>query len=70
MRGWLLAVNVGLLAMRLGTLVGIARAYHPLPPTFWLSPLLDLPAAVQLWRCALTRRHRWRGRLVVSGGDS
>jgi dolichol-phosphate mannosyltransferase len=69
-RGWLLVVNVGLLAMRLGTLVGIARAYHPLPPTFWLSPLLDLPATVQLWRCALTRRHRWRGRLVVSGGTS
>ena len=68
--GWLLAVNVGLLAMRLGTLVGIARVYRPLPPTFWLSPLLDLPAAVQLWRCALTRRHRWRGRLVVSGGAS
>jgi dolichol-phosphate mannosyltransferase len=65
-----LAINVGLLAMRLGTLVGIARAYHPLPFTFWLSPLLDLPVAVQLWRCALTRRHRWRGRLVVSGGAS
>jgi dolichol-phosphate mannosyltransferase len=69
-KGWLLAVNLGLVALRLGALVGIMRAYHPLPLTFWLSPLLDLPAAVQLWRCALTRRHRWRGRLVVSGGDS
>ena len=64
---WLLAVNLVLLATRLGILVGTARAYRQPPLTYWLSPLLDLPAVIQVWRNALAREHRWRGRILVQG---
>ena len=60
--GALRRVNVGLLAMRVGMLVGMARAYPSRPATYWLSPLLDVPVAFALWRSALSRRHVWRGR--------
>jgi dolichol-phosphate mannosyltransferase len=65
---WILTVNAALVAMRLGVLVGAARAYRRRPWTYWLSPLCDLPAAVQLWRSALRRHHVWRGRPLVRGG--
>ncbi len=61
----LVVVNGALTAMRLGVLAGTARAYPARPWTYWLSPLADLPAAIQLWRSALRRRHEWRGRVVV-----
>jgi dolichol-phosphate mannosyltransferase len=67
---WLRAVNVVLVLMRLGVLVGTRRAYCRTPWTYWLSPLLDLPVTAMLWRSALTRRHRWRGRPVCSGDVS
>src|SRR5215207_2118422 len=51
-----------------GLLGGTARAYAWRPWTYWLSPLTDLPVAVQLWRNALRRTHVWRGRLLVRGG--
>jgi len=54
-------LNLLLLMLRLGMLVGIARAYPSRPVTYWLSPLLDLPAALALWRSALRRQHVWRG---------
>ena len=54
-------LNLFLLAVRLGMLVGMARAYPARPWTYWLSPVLDLPAAFALWRSALRRRHAWRG---------
>jgi dolichol-phosphate mannosyltransferase len=60
-----LTVNAALLMVRLGVLVGTARAYPRRPWTYWLSPLVDLPVAVQLWRSALRRRHVWRGRQMV-----
>lgn len=55
-------VNLTLLAVRVGMLIGIARAYPARPVTYWLSPIVDLPVAVALWRSALRRRHTWRGR--------
>ena len=55
-------LNLLLLAVRAGMLVGMARAYPSRPLTYWLSPLLDVPAALALWRSALRRRHTWRGR--------
>ena len=55
-------LNLLLLAVRAGMLLGMARAYPSRPPTYWLSPLLDVPAALALWRSALRRRHTWRGR--------
>ena len=55
-------VNLLLLTVRAGMLIGMARAYPSRPWTYWFSPLLDLPAALALWRSALRRHHTWRGR--------
>jgi dolichol-phosphate mannosyltransferase len=55
-------LNLLLLAVRLGMLVGMARAYPARPWTYWLSPVLDVPAVLALWRSALLCRHAWRGR--------
>ncbi len=60
-----LLVNAVLVMTRLGVLAGTARAYPERPWTYWLSPLADLPATVQLWRSALRRRHVWRGRVLL-----
>lgn len=62
------ALNAALLVLRLGALTGTARAYERRPWTYWLSPLLDLPVAIQLWRSAVQRRHVWRGRVLERGG--
>ncbi|MFM9108358.1 MAG: glycosyltransferase [Chloroflexota bacterium] len=63
------ALNRGLLAARLGVLAGAARAYPDRPATYWLSPLLDIPATFALWRSALRRDHNWRGRTLVRGAS-
>jgi dolichol-phosphate mannosyltransferase len=60
-----LAVQVGLVVMRVATLIGTRRAYDAPPATYWLSPLVDLPVAVLLLASALRRRHTWRGRALV-----
>jgi dolichol-phosphate mannosyltransferase len=60
----LLRLNVGLLAMRLGVLVGLCRAYADRPWTYWLSPTLDLPVSLSLIQSAVRREHQWRGRRV------
>ena len=65
-----LVVNGALTAVRLGVLVGTTRAYRRVPPTYWLSPLCDLPVALRLWQSLLQRRHTWRGRVLVNGGLS
>ena len=64
-RGPLRQVNLGLLAMRLGLLCGIARAYSRPQWSFWISPLADLPVALALWRSTLRPRHTWRVRTYV-----
>jgi dolichol-phosphate mannosyltransferase len=58
-------LNVLLLVVRLGMLVGMASAYPVRPWTYWLSPVLDLPAALALCRSALRQRHAWRGRIYA-----
>lgn len=68
-RSWLFMLNGILAAMRIGVLFGTARAYHRRPWSYWLSPLCDLPVAIQLGRSALKRRHVWRGRFLVRGGS-
>ncbi|GAC1314093.1 MAG: glycosyltransferase family 2 protein [Chloroflexota bacterium] len=55
-------VNWMLLGLRLGTLVGTSRTYRAMEPTYWLSPLLDVPVAGALWRSAFQGDHVWRGR--------
>ena len=67
---WLLAPNLSLVMIRMGILVGVARAYAPRPWTYWLSPLLDVPAALRLFASAFMRKQAWRGRVYLrrSGG--
>jgi dolichol-phosphate mannosyltransferase len=67
LRVGMLGVTLALTALRLGTLMGVARAYTRRPWSFWLSPLCDLPVALGLWASALRRRHEWRGRTLVRG---
>lgn len=58
----------GLLSLlRLGVLLGTARAYHSRPWSYWLSPLCDLPVALKLGSSALRRQHTWRGRPLLRG---
>jgi dolichol-phosphate mannosyltransferase len=63
----LVRLSLGLLALRVGVLFGIRRAYVVRPWSYWLSPLLDLPAAMSLIVSALRREHTWRGRAVRRG---
>lgn len=63
----LTAVNRSLLGLRVGVLIGMARAYRRPPPTYWLSPLLDPAVAARLVQSALTRTHTWRGRSITRG---
>lgn len=65
----LITLNSFLAAIRIGVLFGTARAYRRRPWSYWLSPLFDLPVAIQLGRSALRRRHIWRGRFLVHGGS-
>jgi dolichol-phosphate mannosyltransferase len=62
---WPLALNAMLLALRIGVLFGVARAYQQRPWTYWLSPLCDFPVAARLIQSALSRKHSWRGRSYV-----
>jgi dolichol-phosphate mannosyltransferase len=62
-------VNLLLLLTRVGILAGTARAYTDRPLTYWLSPLVDLPVALKLIRSAIQRKHTWRGRALVRGGN-
>jgi len=64
----LLRINALLVAVRLGVLVGTARAYQRPPRAYWLSPACDVPAALGVWLSAVRRRHKWRGRPIVRGG--
>lgn len=64
-----LAIEALFVALRLGVLAGTARAYSQPLWTYWLSPVLDLPVACQLWIQAMRRRHIWRGRVLVRGGS-
>ncbi len=67
--GRLLTLNGILAMMRIGVLFGTARAYRRRPLSYWLSPLCDIPVAIQLGRSALQRHHVWRGRILVHGGS-
>ncbi len=55
-------LDVALLAVRLGVLVGTARAYRRRGVAYWLSPTADLAAVAAIARSLLMPTHRWRGR--------
>jgi dolichol-phosphate mannosyltransferase len=61
----LFRVNAILLLLRLGVLTGMRRAYVAPPATYWLSPLVDLPALVRISGAALAPTAAWRGRPLV-----
>nr|WP_275334662.1 glycosyltransferase family 2 protein [Nodosilinea sp. TSF1-S3]MDF0367814.1 glycosyltransferase family 2 protein [Nodosilinea sp. TSF1-S3] len=67
----LLAVNAGLLLVRLGMQTAIASAYDLKGVAgawiFWLSPLADLAAVVRIGMSSLRRPTRWRGREYPAG---
>jgi dolichol-phosphate mannosyltransferase len=56
------AVDVVAGLLRLGTLVGTARAYQPRHRTYWLSPLADPVALATLLRSIMRPDQPWRGR--------
>jgi dolichol-phosphate mannosyltransferase len=62
---WFLLICSGFLALRVGVLFGVARAYPKRPWSYWLSPLCDLPVTLHIIQFALRRRHSWRGRTYV-----
>jgi len=62
---WVQLLAGSLLALRIGILIGTARAYPARPWTYWLSPACDLPVIVRILQFALRRRHRWRGRAYI-----
>ncbi|WP_297082492.1 2'-O-glycosyltransferase CruG [Thermoleptolyngbya sp. C42_A2020_037] len=62
----LLALNLCLLLLRLGTQFGIRTAYDRpgsrFPLAFWLSPFADPLAALRILRSASRKPTQWRGR--------
>jgi len=58
----LLGLNLGLLILRLGVLLGIRGSYQDPPWTFWMSPLADPLAVLRIILSALSRPRSWRGR--------
>lgn len=56
------AIDVVALALRLGTLVGTARAYRRRGVAYWLSPLADPAVAARITIGTLRPSRRWRGR--------
>ena len=62
---WLLLPAAFLMMIRLGILIGVARAYPARPWTYWLSPLCDAAVVWRIIQFALRRRHAWRGRSYV-----
>ncbi|CAN5730602.1 glycosyltransferase family 2 protein [soil metagenome] len=67
--GVLVIVNTALFLLRLGVLIGTAKAYRPRSMLFWLSPLSDGPVTYALWRSLLRKDHQWRGRSISRGNS-
>ncbi len=62
---WLLLLAASLTTIRIGVLIGVARAYPARPWTYWLSPLCDCAVVCRIIQFALRRRHTWRGQSYV-----
>jgi dolichol-phosphate mannosyltransferase len=66
---WFVLVQALLLVCRLGVLAGVNGSYAGRAPSFWLSPLLDVPVALRLLAAQFQRRLVWRGRVYVRSRD-
>lgn len=60
---WFTVTQAMLLAMRIGVLFGTRSGYSKIAPTFWLSPIVDLPVTLRLLEMTMRRRFIWRGRV-------
>ncbi len=58
------AVDLVVLALRLGTLAGTARAFRPRGAAYWLSPLADGVAVACLGAGLVRPQRSWRGRRI------
>ncbi len=65
LRNALIRVNAALLMTRLGTQLGMSRAYTALPITHWVAIFADPVIVTLISRRALQPHHRWRGRDVA-----
>ncbi|WP_448578291.1 glycosyltransferase [Thermaurantiacus sp.] len=66
---WFAMVEAALLLFRLGVLLGVRGAYTRLGPSYWLSPLMDMPVSLRLLHAQFQRRLVWRGRVYARGRD-
>lgn len=64
---WFTMLQALLLLFRLGVLFGVRGAYTRHRPTFWLSPLMDVPVMLRLLHAQFQRRFAWRGRVYARG---
>ena len=60
------ALDMGLLALRAGTLVGTARAYGRTGVAYWLSPVADAAAVARVAWGAVRPGRTWRDRTYPS----
>lgn len=60
-------LNAALVVTRIGVAVGMRRAYHDPPWTYWLSVLADPLVVAKVWSSAVRRQHMWRGRPIRRG---
>jgi dolichol-phosphate mannosyltransferase len=66
---WFAMMQAMLLLFRLGVLFGVRGAYAVSSPTYWLSPLMDVPVSLRLVHAQFQRRLVWRGRVYARGRD-
>jgi dolichol-phosphate mannosyltransferase len=61
----LVGVNLALLLTRVLLLGALVKSYERPGPTFWLSPLADVPAVLRVLWSTVVRPRSWRGRTYV-----
>jgi len=66
---WFTAMQAGLCLFRLGVLFGISGSYTSRAPSFWASPLMDVPVIFRLLQAQFQTRLVWRGRVYARGRD-
>lgn len=64
---WFTLMQAVLCMFRLGVLFGIRGAYTRHSPSFFLSPLMDMPVILRLLHAQFQRRLTWRGRVYARG---
>ncbi len=63
-------LDAALVALRLVLTTATASNYRQRGPSYWLSPLADVPAAARLTVGALRPGRTWRGRTYPPAGSA